>query len=145
MIVSNKDYEAVQQLAIANAKDGKEKTWVDDLQEGRTCPKDGVICLKSVVEKTAERMKEHGITTVKTVMSKTPEQLSAMTEGTMKATTFQTIQRNNKDNYEPTMEPSDFEEDHRDADNPYQQKKVAKCIPSVWLVMIRAFAMMAVQ
>ena len=91
MIVSNKDYEAAQQLAIANAKDGKEKTWVDDLREGRTCPKDGVIRLKSVGPKTAARMKEHRIETVETVMTNTPEQLATMTGGAMKATTFQTI------------------------------------------------------
>ena len=122
MIVSNKDYEAVQQLAIANAKDGSEKTWVDNLQEGRTCPEDGVIRLKSVGEKTAEQMKEHGIETVETVMNNTPEQLATMTKDTIKKTRFETIQRNNKDNYKPTMKPSNFVKDHWDADNPYLSK-----------------------
>ena len=122
MIVSNKDYVKAQQEAIANAKKGKEKTWVDDLREGRTCPKDGVIRLKLVGEKTAERMKEHGIKTVETVMSKTPEHLSVMTKGEIKVTTFQTIQRNNKDNYDTTKKPSNFVKDHRNADNPYLSK-----------------------
>ena len=122
MIVSNKDYVKAQQEAIANAKKGKEKTWVDDLREGRTCPKDGVIRLKLVGEKTAERMKEHGIETVETVMTNTPEQLATMTKGEIKVTTFQTIQRNNKDNYDTTKKPSSFVKDHRHADNPYLSK-----------------------
>ena len=122
MIVSNKDYMKAQQEAIANAKKGKEKTWVDDLREGRTCPKDGVICLKLVGEKTAERMKEHGIETVETVMSKTPEHLSAMTKYEIKVTKFETIYDKNKDNYDETKKPSDFEKDHQDADNPYLSK-----------------------
>ena len=90
------------------SKNGCEVTWVSNHQNGRTCPGNNVIHLKSVGEKTAEIMNKHGITTVEMIMTNTPDKLSAMTVGKINPSTFRTIYNKNKDKYKATEKPSSF-------------------------------------
>ena len=90
MTVSNKHNMEAHEKAIEEAKNGCEAKWISDHQNGRTCPDNNVIHLKSVGEKTAQKMIDHKITTVEMVMNNTPEQLSAMTEGKINASTTRT-------------------------------------------------------
>ena len=122
MIISNKDYMAAQEKAMEEAKNSCNTTWVSNHQDGRTCPKDGVIHLKSVGDTTAKKMIDHRITTVETIMTNTPDKLSAMTEDKINASTFRSIYDKNKDNYNATKKSSDFVTRHKDQLNPYKSK-----------------------